>query len=168
MNGSRHPVPGVEAAEPPLFAARLDPHRSLSRRGFAWLMAFAAVPCLLSGVVFALAGAWPVSGFFGLDFAALAIAFLVNYRAGRAREEVALWRHELLVRKYRPGGRFRDHRFNPFWARLRISRHDAVGVTRLLVTTRNREVPVGDFLNPPDRQSFADAFGAALRQARTG
>ena len=168
MDGSRPPDSVADAAGAPLFAARLDPYRSLSRRGFIWLMAFASIPCLISGVIFASAGAWPVTGFFGLDLAALAIAFLVNYRSARAHEEVALWRHELLVRKFRPNGRSRDHRFNPFWARLRINRNEPVGVARVFVTARNREVPVGDFLNPPDRKSFAEALGTALRQARSG
>ncbi len=34
------------------------------------------------------------------------------------------------------------------------------------VESRNDSVPVGSFLNPDDRESFATAFGNALSEAR--
>jgi uncharacterized membrane protein len=168
MTDRTNPDPDTHRASMPLFAAKLYAHRSLSRRGFAILMLLAAVPCAISAVVFAFAGAWPVSGFFGLDVAGLALAFQMNYRAARGFEEISLWRDDLLVRKHAPSGRIVEHRFNPFWARLRISRHNAIGITRLALAARDREVAIGEFLNPPDRKSFAEAFGSALRQAQGG
>jgi uncharacterized membrane protein len=152
--------------EPPIFAARLYPHRSLPRSGFIVLMVVATAACLCSGLLFAVAGAWPVSGFFGLDLALLALAFLVNYRSGRRFEEIGLWRHDLLVRKHSASGSIAEHHFNPFYARLKVERREPIGVTGLALTIGRSELAIGDFLNPPDRRSFAQAFGEALRKAR--
>ena len=40
------------------------------------------------GAFFMSLGAWPVFGFFGLDLVLLYLAFKLNYRAARAREEL--------------------------------------------------------------------------------
>lgn len=60
---------------------------------------------LLTGLFFLSKGAWPIFGFFGLDVLALWIAFRVNYRAARAREEVSVSRTRLMIRKTSPRGR---------------------------------------------------------------
>ena len=49
------------------FDAWLRPHRSLTRRGIAMVLALAAVPSFILGCVFLAMGAWPVTGFLGLD-----------------------------------------------------------------------------------------------------
>jgi uncharacterized membrane protein len=147
---------------PPFFAARLFPHRSLSRRGFTVLMLVLALISTVTGILFLSIGAWPVFGFLGLDVFLLWLAFRLNYRSGRAFEEVAVWPHDLLVRKVSPSGRVREHRFNPFWTRFRVDRHDEIGITGMFLTAEGREVDIGSFLNPRDRESFASAFGEAL------
>ena len=70
--------------EPKLFSAVLTPHRSLSRSGFLCLMLIAGGIGFVTGVVFLLAGAWPVFGFCGLDVLLLYWAFQVNYRRAKA------------------------------------------------------------------------------------
>ena len=156
----------MNAAETPLFRALLVPHRSLGRKGFAILMGFLAGIWFLFGVVFWSLGAWPVFGFLGLDLLAIWLAFRWNYRAGRAREEVEVSRVALDIRKVAPSGRTQSFRFNPFRARFEVARHDEIGITGMAVTGEGRRVPVGAFLNPDDRESFARAFGQALRLAR--
>jgi uncharacterized membrane protein len=147
---------------PPFFAARLFPHRSLSPNGFTVLMLLLAAISLATGIMFLSIGAWPVVGFLGLDVFLLWLAFRLNYRSGRAFEEVAVWPHDVLVRKVSPSGRVREHRFNPFWTRFRVDRHDEIGITGMFLTADGREVDIGSFLNPRDRESFASAFGEAL------
>jgi uncharacterized membrane protein len=155
------PAAGNEET-PPFFAARLFPHRSLSRKGFTVLMLLLGVISLTTGLVFLSIGAWPVFGFLGLDVFLLWLAFRLNYRAGRAFEEVAVWPHDLLVRKVSPSGKVLEHRFNPFWTRFRVDRHDEIGITGMFLAAEGREVDIGSFLNPRDRESFASAFGEAL------
>lgn len=149
-----------------IFSATLRPHRSLSRRGFLLLMAVIATLWFLTGVYFWSLGAWPVLGIFGVDFLAIWLAFKLNYRAARAYEEVEVSRSALVIRRVAPSGRTQELRFNPLWVRLEIQKTEDEGVTRLHVLTRAERVPVGAFLNPEDRKSFAGAFGAALAEAR--
>jgi len=152
----------------PIFAARLTPYRSLGPTGFRVLMAFVIATCLVSGLLFFALGAWPVFGFFGLDALLIWFAFKMNYRSGRAVEEVAIWRDALEIRKIAPSGRARIHKLNPFGTRFRVDRHDEIGITRMVLASRNSELDIGSFLNPADRESFASAFAQALAKAKAG
>jgi uncharacterized membrane protein len=149
-----------------IFSATLRPHRSLHRRGFVALIA--AITALWVGFGFYLweRGAWPVVGFGGLDVLAIFIAFKLNYRAARAFEEVEVSRSAIVVRKVMASGRAQEFRFNPQWVRLEVEEIADEGVVRIALRARDKRVPVGTFLNPEDRKSFARAFGAALAAAR--
>jgi uncharacterized membrane protein len=120
-----------------------------------------------AGYVFYRIGAWPVMGFCGLDVLLMLGAFRLNYRSARAYEEIEVRRHEILVRKVSARGRAVEYRFNPDWVRLEIARAQDEGVTRILLVSRGRGLPVADFLNPDDRTSFADAFRAAISGVRS-
>ena len=156
------------AADEPFFKALLTPHRSLGRTGFMLLMGALLFSWAVIGVIFLSHGAWPVFGYFGLDVIGLYIAFRLNYRAARAREEVSVSRTSLDIHKVAPSGRTEDYRFNPFWARFSVSRHSEIGITRMSVEGQGQNVPIGGFLNPDDRESFATAFGRALATAMAG
>jgi uncharacterized membrane protein len=120
----------------------------------------------VTGVIFLSHGAWPVFGFFGLDVVGLYIAFRVNYRAARAREEVSVSRTALDIRKVAPSGKSQAHHFNPFWARFSVARHSEIGITKMAVEAQGESVAIGGFLNPDDRESFAKAFARALSTAK--
>jgi uncharacterized membrane protein len=150
----------------PFFKALLTPHRSLGRTGFAVLMGALLFGWAVTGVIFLSHGAWPVFGFFGLDVLLVYVAFRANYRAARAREEVSVSRIALDIRKTAPSGSTEEHHFNPFWARFSVARHQEIGITGMLVEGQGRSVPIGSFLNPDDRESFATAFSQALATAK--
>lgn len=156
------------AADEPFFKALLMPHRSLGRTGFAILMAALLFGWLATGAIFLANGAWPVFGFFGLDVILVYGAFKLNYRAARAREEVSVSRTSLDIRKVAPSGKAEAHHFNPFWARFQVARHSEIGITNMAIEGQGRSVPIGGFLNPDDRESFATAFSGALAKAKRG
>jgi uncharacterized membrane protein len=155
------------AADEPFFKALLTPHRSLGRSGFLILMGTLTFGWLITGIFFLAHGAWPVFGFFGLDVLLLYGAFKLNYRAARAREEVSVSRTALDILKTAPSGRSEAHRFNPFWAKFAVARHSEIGITRMAVEAQGKSVPIGAFLNPDDRESFAKAFANALATAKS-
>ena len=157
-----------QSADQPIFRALLTPHRSLGRTGFLVLMGAMVAVWLVFGAFMLARGAWPVFGFFGLDVLLLYWAFRVNYRAARIREEVSVSRTRLDIRKTSASGRREEHVFNPFWARFSVSRHELIGITAMIVEGRGQAVPVGAFLNPDDRESFARAFSGALARAKAG
>ncbi len=152
----------IAAGSEPVFTAELKPYRSLGRNGFRVLMVLTFVFCFFNVIFFLVTGALPVAMFFGLDFALLYGAFYLNYRSARAREQVTMSRLELKIRKISPEGLVRESRYNPFWARFDVSRHQEFGITAMAVVGEGRRTVLGNFLGPDDRESFARAFTTAL------
>ena len=154
--------------EPPIFSAVLTPHRSLGRTGFLILMLALAGMSFVTGIVFLMAGAWPVFGFFGLDVLLVYVAFRLNYRAARAYEEVTVSPSELTVRKVSPRGEVREWILNPLWVRLDRSAHEHFGLERLCLVSHGRQLPIATFLGAEEKESFAEALATALGEARRG
>ena len=154
------------STDEPFFKALLTPHRSLGRTGFMILMGALLFGWTVTGVIFLAHGAWPVFGFFGLDVLLVYVAFRANYRAARAREEVSVSRTAVDIRKVAPSGRSISYHLNPFWSRFAVARQEMIGITSMSVQSRGRSIPIGSFLNPDDRESFAKAFGDALATAK--
>lgn len=167
MTDTNAALPGAPfPADEPFFEALLTPHRSLGHTGFMLIMGALLFSWAVTGAIFLSYGAWPVFGFFGLDVIGLYIAFRLNYRAARAREEVSVSRTSLDIRKVAPSGKAEAHHFNPFWARFSVARHSEIGITGMEVEGQGDRVAIGSFLNPDDRESFAAAFSRALSKAK--
>src|ERR1700709_399471 len=154
--------------EPELFSALLTPHRSLSRTGFVVLMAFVIAISFAAGLVFWLMGAWPVFGFFGLDVLAIYWAFRINFRNGRATEEITVTPSELRVRRVSHRGHVAEWVLNPLWVQLDQKVHAEFGIERLYLVSRGRRVSIGNFLGADEKASFAKALLAALQTAKRG
>ncbi len=156
------------ADEPALFCALITPHRSLGGAGFLVLMAAIGGVSFAAGIVFLILGAWPVVGFFGRDVVLIYWAFRINYRAARAYEEVMVTTSELRVRKVSHRGRVAEWSLNPLWVRLDRDTHEEFGIERLFLVSRGRKLPIGGFLSPGEKESFADALAAAIGEAKRG
>src|ERR1700719_1254251 len=116
------------------FERVLLPHRSLPPRGFRLLMLLLGLVSLAVGIGFVAIGAWPICGFFGLDVAALYLAFRLSYRSARQREVLRLARDDFTVERVSVYGERRVWRFQPFWLRIILDeRPDASN--RLLVAS---------------------------------
>ena len=122
----------------------------------------------VTGMVFFIAGAWPVMGFFGLDVLLVYWAFRANYRGARAYEEVTITPSELTVRKVSHHGRVREWTLNPLWVRLHRDVHAEFGIERLFLVSRGRKLPIAGFLGPQEKASFAHALTTALGEAKRG
>src|SRR2546423_8608373 len=117
--------------EPTIFSAVLTPHRSLNRTGFLLLMLVVGGVSFTTGMVFLLAGAWPVFGFCGLDVLLVYWAFRVSYRRANAYEQVTVTPSELTVRQVSHQGRVSEGTLNPLWGRLARLLAPRVGIERL-------------------------------------
>lgn len=147
------------------FDAWLRPHRSLNARGIAVVLTLLAVPSFALGVVFVAMGAWPVTGFFGLDVVLLYIAFRLNNRAAREAERVRLSETELTVDRHAIDGKQEHWSFQPNWLRVDVDdppRPDG----KLLLSTHGRSLAIGQFLPPAERIEVADALRSALTRWR--
>jgi uncharacterized membrane protein len=154
--------------EPTIFSATLTPHRSLGRFGFVILMCMFGGVSFVAGMVFLIAGAWPVFGFFGLDVLLLWCAFRMSYRGAAAHEQVTVTPSELKVRKVDHRGLVAEWTLNPLWTRLDQDTHAEYGIERLFLVTRGRKLPIANFLGPAEKEGFAAALAAALGEAKRG
>jgi uncharacterized membrane protein len=147
------------------FEAVLYPNQPVSRAGFIVLMAALSSVGLGLGVGFVLAGAWPVSGFLGLDLVLLYLAFRHARRAGRRRELIRLDGEGLRVCRIEPDGAAAEWRFEPYWVRVHMDdppRRDS----RLTLASHGRRLVIGLFLTPEERLDLARSLERALRRYR--
>jgi len=157
-----------DAPEPVLFSALLTPHRSLNRTGFMLLMAFLTVISFAAGVAFLIMGAWPIFGFFSLDVLAIYVAFKINFRRARAREEITVTPSELRVRRVSHRGHVMEWVLNPLWVQLDQKTHAEFGIERLYLVSRGRRVSIASFLGAEEKASFYKALRAGIAAARRG
>jgi uncharacterized membrane protein len=159
---------GEANADDLLFATRLRPHRSLTRRGRRKTLALFGALQMSLGVVLSWYGAWPAAVFLALTWAGLALAFTRNAEAAAAYEDLALSALELRYIRVSATGGQRDWRFNPLWVRLAVERHPEFGVERLDLFSRRNRVEVGAFLGRGEKTRLADDLSKALARARRG
>ena len=147
------------------FERVLLPHRSLPPRGFQVLMLLLGLVSLGMGIGFVAIGAWPICGFFGLDVAALSLAFRLSYRSARRREVLRLAGDDFTVERVSIYGERATWRFQPFWLRI-VLEERADESNRLVVTSHGRSLVIGDFLGAPMRRELAHSLRAALNAWR--
>jgi uncharacterized membrane protein len=147
------------------FTATLLPHRSLSRKGFLILTIAIGAVSLIGGAMFVAMGAWPVTGFFGLDAVLCYAGFRWNYRAARLAEKIDLAESELRVTRLHPSGKSETWSFNPYWVRFEHRRHDNAA-DELSLTSHGRKLIFGAFLSDGEKESFAAALDAALARQK--
>src|SRR3569623_1153129 len=150
----------------PLFAATLTPHRSLTPTGNRGVSGRVAALALVPGIVFYVAGAWPVGGFMGLDILAIWAALTISMRGGKAFEVVTLWPTSLELKKVDAKGTEEVLRFVPKSVKFVIDRDYNERVTALWLKVESKKVPVGAFLSTDEKLSLSKVFGTALRKAR--
>ena len=153
-----------EAPVPGQLDLVLRPHRSLSPVGFWVLMAVLAGFSFVGGVVFLLAGAWPVIGFLGIDVVLVYIAFKASYAGGRAYERVRLSPDALTVERVDPYGRREAFSLQPHWLRVEID--DVAQKGGLRLASHGHSLTIGAFLPPEERAEVADVIRAALAELR--
>lgn len=149
------------AQGPVLMDAVLAPNRSLSRQARRLLIVAFAIANAVPAAFFLAHGAYPVSGFMGLDVLALIWALHVSERSGRARERVLVSPALLQVTHRRPDAREQHYAVSPLWARVQ---EDPRAVR---ISAGGADVFVAGFLAPFERAAFAEALKEALARART-
>ena len=145
----------------------LTPYRSLSRPGFLVLMGFIGAVSFVAGIAFAMMGAWPVLGFFGLDVALLWYAFQRNYRSGRQLETIEISDGVLTLTHVDVRGARRQAEFTAAWVDVRLRRAKD-GRTAIALASHGREHAFGGFLTDEERLELAPALREAVLAANGG
>jgi uncharacterized membrane protein len=149
----------------PFFEAVLRPYRSLNAFGFRLLMAVLIVANGAFGVVMLVQGAWPVTGFMGLDVLAVYIAFRLSYAQACAFERIRIADNFFVVSQVDARGRVREWKCPSYWAYVSFDEEaDIRGI--LTIRSHGQQVEIGRFLHPEARAGLARQLRDALLQSR--
>lgn len=145
--------------------AELRPSVSLSTRGFLWFIAAIGGLSILVACVFYKMGAWPITGFFGLDIVLVLVAFRVNNARQKIAEYVRVCPDSIVITRRDRDGSERHWTVNPHWARVQVR---ALGRMheRVVLSAGGRAIAIGDFLSPAERVDFGAKLRDAIQRAR--
>jgi uncharacterized membrane protein len=151
-----------DRSDPPILALTLWPHRSLSVGGFAWTIGLVAAGLALPLLsLIGTAAAWAMLPFLVAALLALYLALARSYFDGRLIEELRLWPDLIAVERREPVGTVRRWHANPFWVQLRL--FENAHIEKYLTLTGNgREIELGAFLSPPEREALYLELNGAL------
>lgn len=148
-----------------LFRRIIRPHRSGDARTLVRIMLLLSIPWTIGAMVFMAVGAWPVSGFFGLEVILLGSALWLNHRRQRAFETIGLTAAELTVERVDERGRRQSWRFQPQWLRL-IPRNRDGRMVGLELRSHGRSLVIARFLPPDEIGDLAGDLSHALDRLR--
>lgn len=143
------------------FSLTLKRNCSISPAGL--LAVFAALAALSAaiGTGFAIAGAWPILPFVGLEVVALGVAFVMYGRRAADYERIELTQGRLTV-EVAEAERLVQYRLDPRRARVVLERSGGCGA-RVLLREPGKEVEIGRHLDTPSRVGFAGELSRRLR-----
>ncbi|UCE90138.1 MAG: DUF2244 domain-containing protein [Pseudomonadota bacterium] len=124
---------------------------------------------------FALAGAWPILPFAGMEMLLLGLALQMCTRKARRFELIAIDEDRIEIRRH-AGGPRESFSFQRYWAQVTLvppmNRSQA---SRLLIRSHGRSVEVGSWLDEQERRELASGLlqtighsGACKGHHRTG
>lgn len=142
----------------------LWPHQSLTREGFAWFIVPTAVLfCLPLLAVIGSPVAWVLLGFFCLALWAIWRAIMLN-KASRSSTETLVLGDDTLRLLHRPSsGKVLTWETNPYWVQVDL-RDDGPVENYLTLSGKGREVELGSFLTPEERQALFRELRQRLRR----
>ena len=145
------------------WSVTLTPHRSLKREGFVAIMVLLVLINFVGGVLFLVVGAWPVTGFMGLDVVLMWWAFRQNFADAQKAERISIQNDVVTVQRLSPHRAPETLEFNRRWLRVDLeygAAREMIG--RLLLTYRGTSTEVASFLGAEERRSLSKALTAAL------
>lgn len=150
-------------SKPENFTITLRPHRSLTREGFIAVMVLVAMINLIGGFMFFVLGAWPVTGFLGLDVLLIWFAFKRNFADAMRSETISVTGDDVLLQRFASNGAIAQASFNRRWLRVELE-YDEIRevVGKLLLRSHGASHEIASFLGAEERQSLARELRRAL------
>ena len=138
-----------------LARAVLWPHRSLPRKGMATAIGFAFVAIMIP--VLPLLGSPVVWGLLPFTLGAVWLLWFFlerSYVSGHMREDLTLWPDRIEIVRTNPKGPEQRWTANPFWVRVSLLASGGPVDNYITLSGNGREVELGAFLTPEERQSL--------------
>ena len=149
-----------------IFKILLHPQRSLSIRGFYFIMFICFIISLSVGLFFYSLGAWPVIGFFGLDILLIYLAFKINYKSAKKTEKIILTHQELIVERQKLFGGINSWKFKPpHWVKVTIKSHSNSS-SRVVLSSHGEAIFIGDSVSEIERIETANKIKDGLERLK--
>ncbi|MHA3976823.1 DUF2244 domain-containing protein [Halovulum sp. GXIMD14794] len=153
-----------DRSDPPLLELVLYPHRSMSLRGFRWVLIFTSVGLAIPLIPFlGTPVGWGLLPFLVGALVALYLAIGRNYRDARLHEILRLWPDLITVERHETDGRVLRWQANPYWVKLTLHQNARLE-SYLTLKGSGREIELGAFLSPEERVEIHDRLDSALRR----
>jgi uncharacterized membrane protein len=143
------------------FNLTLKRNCSISPAGLLCVFVALSVVSAAIGIGFAIAGAWPVLPFVGLEVVALGAAFVLYARRAADYERIELAPGRLVV-EVSQAERLERYELDPRRARVVVEQGEGYGA-RVLLREAGQEVEVGRHLDALSRVAFAGELSRRLR-----
>lgn len=143
---------------------RLWPHQSLTARGFTWFIGATAV--MLAMPLLAVLGSpvvWVLLAFFLAAIWGVWRAIMVNRRHRSMSEELVLTEESVRLTHRPVSGAPMEWEANPHWVTVNL-RTDGPVEQYLTLRGGGREVELGRFLTPEEREGLYEDLNRTLRQ----
>ena len=145
--------------------AEIRPNRSLSERGFIWLICIVTAANCASAAVFALMGANLIPFFLAADVIAVAVAIAASFHAARQVERVQVTARDVRIIYETPKWTRVVWESPTAFTRV-VPEVEDERVVGLQLALSGRAAPVAAALSPPERGEFAKALQRAIAAAR--
>ena len=139
----------------PTTSLRLWPYRSLPKTGFVWFIGATAVLLTLPLISqLGTPGLWVLLPFLLAAITGIWVALQHSYRTGAIFEELTLTRDLITLRRHTPRGADQSWQANPHWVRPALHPTGGPVPQYLTLSGNGREVELGAFLTPAERQEL--------------
>ena len=144
---------------------RLDlwPHQSLTGSGFSWFIGVTVAMFALP--LFAVLGSpilWVLMGFFAIAVWGVWRAVMVNRARLRMTEVLELWPDRVRLVHLAPKTDPKTWEANPYWVEVRLTPEGGKVENYLTLKGGGREVELGAFLSPDERETLKGEVESAL------
>jgi uncharacterized membrane protein len=143
------------------FSLTLKRNCSISPAGLLCVFAALSLAAVAIGIGFAIAGAWLILPFAGLEVAMLGVAFVLYARRAADYERIELARGRLTV-EVTEAARTARYEIDPRRARVLLEKDEGYGA-RVLLRGAEEELEIGRHLDALARVQFAAELARRLR-----
>ncbi|PKO85928.1 MAG: hypothetical protein CVU18_17565 [Betaproteobacteria bacterium HGW-Betaproteobacteria-12] len=155
----------VGAADPVTpFSVTARPNSALGKSGLLISMAILLPACSITGLIFLLIGAWPVTLFLSLHILAVLAAFMYVERHTSDFESLTLRDDRLIVDRHTLAGD-QHLEFNGYWVQVDLHT-SAIGSNTLCLRSHGKEIPIGSLMSDDERLAVSKELGRRLARLR--
>ena len=162
-----HWTDSTDAQGRPVAILHLRPNRTLSARGFVWF--FAITACLAAMPLMAVLGSpvlWMLLPFIAATLGGTWLAIRHHAAGPTVEETLTLAPDAVHLHHQPPKGAAKVWEGNPYWLRLQIHPEGGPVPDYLTLSAMGRQVELGAFLAPAERQSLKAEIEARLTALR--